>query len=60
MKSIIRKYRFESIWLCGLILSAAIYSNAAPKLEAQDVNCFYHFEANWCYDWFAMDCLCDI
>lgn len=60
MKSMIRKYRLEALWLGGLLLTAAIYTQAAPSLEAQSVNCFYHFEANWCYDWFAMDCLCDI
>jgi len=59
MRLMLRKYRFEGLWLAGLILTTAIYVKAAPNLEAQSVNCFYHFEANWCYDWFTLDCLCD-
>lgn len=60
MRSLIHKYRLETVWLCALIFSGAIYTASAPKLQAQEVNCFYHFEANWCYDWFELDCLCDL
>ena len=58
MRLTLGKYRFEILWLCGLLLTMVFYAKAAPNVEAQAVNCFYHAETNYCFH-YPVDCLCD-
>ncbi|MCC7125661.1 MAG: hypothetical protein IT178_12495 [Acidobacteria bacterium] len=61
VKTVLKSYRVEVIWLVALVVGAIVIPNALPVAQAETLAvCYYDPFFNWCFDnHLPLDCLCD-